>query len=86
MKVLRRIKFPKRKTCQRKYYSFEHNQYRDNMSELEEEIYAVTKGGNISCSQALVIAATLGITPKKVGAKLNEMNIKIVKCQLGCFS
>ena len=55
------------------------------MSNLEEEIYAVSKGGVILCSQALAIAANLGITPKKVGDKLNDMNIKIVACQLGCF-
>ena len=64
---------------------FAFQSYNDIMSNLEEEIYAVVKEGTILCSEALAIAATLGISPKEVGDKLNEMKIKIISCQLGCF-
>ena len=40
----------------------------------------------ISCSQCLDLAVELGIPKNEIAAILTEMDIKIVQCQLGCFS
>jgi len=39
----------------------------------------------ISCKAALEIADKTGAPRMKIGRLLNEMNIKIGTCQLGCF-
>jgi len=43
------------------------------------------KDGKISCRNALAIAKETGTPPAKVGATLDDLGIKITKCQLGCF-
>ncbi len=53
--------------------------------QLKREIEAVAKGGKIACRQAMAVADKAGVTNKEVGELLNEMKIKIVACQLGCF-
>ncbi len=55
------------------------------MGKLEEIINEKCTDGTISCEEALSIAKDLGIPAKDVGSKLNEMDIKINSCQLGCF-
>ena len=50
-----------------------------------EKIKSVTKEGRISCKQALGIARDMDLSPKELGDLLNEMKIKIISCQLGCF-
>jgi hypothetical protein len=55
------------------------------MSELQDEIMNASKDGDINCTQALAIAKKLKIPPKEVGAKIDELGIKIHNCQLGCF-
>ncbi|NOZ22847.1 MAG: hypothetical protein GXP25_17355 [Planctomycetes bacterium] len=39
----------------------------------------------LPCSLAFQIAKELGVTPLRVGQAANELGIKIVNCQLGCF-
>jgi hypothetical protein len=39
----------------------------------------------ISCAVALKIANDMKVTPAEVGKLCNEMKIKIMNCQLGCF-
>jgi hypothetical protein len=39
----------------------------------------------ITCTHALQIAETLKVKTSEVGKACNEMKIKIMKCQLGCF-
>lgn len=39
----------------------------------------------ISCRQAFEIAESTGWSKIKLGELLNEMEIKISACQLGCF-
>jgi len=53
--------------------------------ELRSRIDSVTRDGRITCTDSLAIARDLDIPSKDVGAELNEMGIKIVSCQLGCF-
>jgi hypothetical protein len=39
----------------------------------------------ITCPHALKIADTLNVKTAEVGKVCNEMKVKIMKCQLGCF-
>ena len=39
----------------------------------------------LSCASALALAEELGVAPLEVGEAANELDIKIVACQLGCF-
>lgn len=50
-----------------------------------EKVKAHAKDGKIACRQALKISDEEGITSKEVGELLNELNIKVANCQLGCF-
>ena len=52
---------------------------------LEEAIKAKSKDGKIPCAVCFKIADDLGVPKKEVTKLLNEMNIKISQCQLGCF-
>ena len=52
---------------------------------LIEKINTHTKNNRISCKQALRIAEEEQVPPKVIGEMLNEMKIKVVTCQLGCF-
>lgn len=53
--------------------------------DLRDLILARQKDKRISCKVALKIAEEAGISPHKVGELLNELEIKIHSCQLGCF-
>lgn len=55
------------------------------MEEAKKKLVSLAKDGKIACKQALEFAEKEGIPPKKVGELLNELKIKIVTCQLGCF-
>jgi hypothetical protein len=55
------------------------------MEEIRKRLEQIAKEGKIPCRKALEFAEKEGIPPKKVGELLNELGIKIVSCQLGCF-
>jgi len=42
-------------------------------------------GGWISCPDAFAVADKLGIETKHMGKLLDELDVKIKGCQLGCF-
>ena len=52
---------------------------------LEDTIKEKAKGGKIPCAVCFKIAEDLGIPKKEITKVLNEMEIKISQCQLGCF-
>ena len=52
---------------------------------LEETILAKAQGGKLPCAMSFKIAEDFGISKRELGKTLNEMNIKISQCQLGCF-
>jgi len=52
---------------------------------VKEQIKSVSKDGKISCRQALKLAEESGVAPRELGELLNELNIKVASCQLGCF-
>jgi hypothetical protein len=56
-----------------------------DIAAMKQKIEAVQENDKIACREALKLAAELGVSPDEVGKTLNEMKIKIVHCQLGCF-
>jgi hypothetical protein len=52
---------------------------------LIEKINARAKDGRIACKQALKLAEEEHIPSQEIGLLLNELKIKVVHCQLGCF-
>jgi hypothetical protein len=52
---------------------------------LKEKIAAESTEGKIACSRAWALADELHISRKELGDLLNEMEIKVRSCQLGCF-
>jgi hypothetical protein len=52
---------------------------------IAKRIEAQAKDKRLACKQALKIAEEEGISSKELGQMLNDMEIKVVSCQLGCF-
>jgi hypothetical protein len=55
------------------------------MKEIKDSIQAAAPNGRIPCAAAFKLAEDLGITRSRLGELFNELNIKIIQCQLGCF-
>jgi hypothetical protein len=53
--------------------------------DLKTRIRAAAPEGKIPCAAAFRLAEELGISRKELGNLLNELRIKIIQCQLGCF-
>jgi hypothetical protein len=53
--------------------------------ELREAIRREASGGTVSCKALLELAEWQDVSPRKVGRLCDQMKIKIVECQLGCF-
>ena len=54
-------------------------------NEVKELILSKIVNGTISCRVALQIAEKAGTSAAKIGRLIDEMDIKIRACQLGCF-
>ena len=54
--------------------------------ELRQAIRRLTTDSKVTCEAMLSLAAETHTPPQKLGALCNEMKIKIISCQLGCFS
>lgn len=52
---------------------------------LEKAVREKAKEGKLPCAMCFKIAEEFGISKKEMGEVLNELNIKISQCQLGCF-
>jgi hypothetical protein len=52
---------------------------------LEEEMGASAVNGQIPCAVAFRIAEKLKLVPRVIGDKANELKVRIINCQLGCF-
>ena len=59
---------------------------KDSNQILDEEIQASLVKGMLPCAVALKMARKLNVTPVIVGDKANKLKIRIINCQLGCFS
>jgi len=56
-----------------------------SQEELKAKIKAAAPENKISCAAAMRLAEDLVISRKDMGKLLNELRIKIIQCQLGCF-
>jgi hypothetical protein len=54
-------------------------------SQLKAMLMAKQKEGKITCEEACEIADENGVSRAKVGSLLDELGIRIMACQLGCF-
>lgn len=54
-------------------------------AELKDKIQAAAPQGRIPCAQAFLLAQELDLTKTRLGELLNDLKIKIIQCQLGCF-
>jgi len=52
---------------------------------LKELINAEEKDRKLPCAKAFAIASELAVSNAEVGKICNEIDVKIVSCQLGCF-
>jgi len=55
----------------------------DLKKELQEA--AAKNNGKISCKKAWELADKYNFPKREMGKTLNDLNIKIINCQLGCF-
>jgi len=53
--------------------------------QIKEEVLKIAKDGKLACPEAFALAKTKGFDLKKIGQVCNELNIRLVGCQLGCF-
>ena len=53
--------------------------------DVKTRIKAAAPEGKMPCAAAFRLAEELGISRKELGNLLNELRIKIIQCQLGCF-
>jgi len=53
--------------------------------ELKNKIRAAAPEGKIACVAVFKLAEDLKISRQEMGDLLNELRIKIIQCQLGCF-
>ena len=52
---------------------------------LEDEMRASLVDGRLPCAVAFKISENQGVGRRTVGDMANKLDIKIAKCQLGCF-
>ena len=52
---------------------------------LEKAVREKAKEGKLPCAMCFKIAEEFGISKKEMGEVLNDLNIRISQCQLGCF-
>jgi alanyl-tRNA synthetase len=57
----------------------------EKKEEIKKLVLQNQKDGKISCKKAFEIAESLGVPVRNVGDVIDELGIKIVACQLGCF-
>ncbi|HWJ02283.1 MAG TPA: hypothetical protein VNU93_01310 [Verrucomicrobiae bacterium] len=59
------------------------------MDKIPEKVLEAVKNaateGRITCSEAHALAEKVGVELLLIGQAADELNIRIKKCQLGCF-
>ncbi len=53
--------------------------------DVKTRIRTAAPEGKIPCAAAFRLAEELGISREEMGSLLNDLKIKIIQCQLGCF-
>ncbi|MBK5210930.1 MAG: hypothetical protein JJE36_01175 [Coriobacteriia bacterium] len=54
-------------------------------ADLKKDILESTEDGRIQCESARGLAHKYGVSTKSVGAMIDEMDIRVYDCGLGCF-
>jgi len=54
-------------------------------SEIRKVVTQRSKDGQLPCAQAFAAAGELGVAPAVIGRYADEMELRLVKCQLGLF-
>ncbi len=57
----------------------------DNMDDISAELISISTDNEVTCEQAFQAAHKLGVSPLSVGKKINALDKKITRCQLGLF-
>lgn len=57
----------------------------EDKSAAIEELKKLAVNGKISCTDARKLAQDLKVAPGQIGDLCNELKIKIMACELGCF-
>jgi len=60
--------------------------FNENLNILDKEIQASLVKDRLPCAVAFTITEKLDVSPRMVGDKVNELKIRIINCQLGCFA
>ena len=53
--------------------------------DVQKRLEEVSVGGKITCAQAEMVAKEFDMSRKAIGEIINELELKITSCQLGCF-
>ena len=53
--------------------------------ELQEQVTVSLVDGRLPCPIAFKVARKLNVSPREVGGKADELRIKVINCQMGCF-
>jgi len=53
--------------------------------EVRRKLKEVSREGKVTCAQAEKIAEESRLSRLQVGKLINELDLKITSCQLGCF-
>ena len=56
-----------------------------SQEDVKARIKAAAPEGKLACAAAFRLAEELGLSRHDLGELLNELKIKIMQCQLGCF-
>lgn len=56
-----------------------------NQAQLKQELGELFPEGRIPCVKVFELAEKYNISCLNMGELLDELKIKIIKCQLGCF-
>ncbi len=54
-------------------------------TELEEQVVSSLVDDQLPCAAAFKIAKELEVSVREVGETADELGIRIINCQLGCF-
>lgn len=54
-------------------------------NQIIEKLHELTSNGKVSCTDARKLAEELKVHPSEIGKLCDELNIKIMGCELGCF-
>ena len=68
-----------------KSLSDKHDEHIPVDERLVDEISKRSQAGELPCAVAFSIAELLGLAPADVGRAVDQLNIKLIKCQLGLF-